>query len=138
MLRHDEAAVFFGLDDRKPDPLVAFHERPVGEVPACALRAALDDVAGDDSGGHAIPIVRRPAELEHHRRQRHGCVSYAPGDDDVGAALERLDDPCRTYVRVRRQHTRTNLGQRLAGVHIDERLARGQATGRAPDRDRRR
>ena len=35
---------------------------PVGEVAAGALRAALEDVPGDDARGQPVPVVGRPAE----------------------------------------------------------------------------
>ena len=56
-LRHDEAAVGLALDDREPHVLIARHRLPVGEVAAGALRAALDDVAGERALREPIVVV---------------------------------------------------------------------------------
>ena len=56
-LGDDEAAVGLALDDREPHVLVARHRRPVGEVAAGALRAALDDVAGERALREPIVVV---------------------------------------------------------------------------------
>jgi hypothetical protein len=124
MLRHHETAVFFRLHDRQAHPAEALHEGPIGKVASGALRTALDDVPGDNARGHAIPIGGRPAEFEHHGREGHRRVGHASGDDHVGAAFERLHDSSGAQIRVRREHPRANLGERLTGVHIRERLPR--------------
>ena len=65
----------------------------------------------------------RPAELVAQRRHRERGVGRAPGDDDVRAARERLDDRRRADVRVGRQHAVAHRGERLARLHVRERVA---------------
>ena len=80
----------------------------------------------------------RPAELEHHRRERHGGIGDTSGDDDVRAALERLHDAAGAEIRVGRQNPRANVGERLACIHVDERLARREQLVDVRETDRRR
>ena len=62
MLGDDERAVGAGLDDRIADVGEVGNLPPVVQaVAAGALRAALDDVAGDDAGGEAVPVVGAPS-----------------------------------------------------------------------------
>ena len=74
-------------------------------VAARALRAALDDVAGDDARGELVPVVVAPAELEAKRRHGERRVGRAAGDDDVRALgrAPRRSAPsrCRRWRRAR-------------------------------------
>ena len=125
MLVDDERAVGVAFDDRIADVREVGNVLPIVEaVAARALRAAFDDVAGDDSRGESIPVVAGPAELVAQRRHRERGVGRAAGDDDVRAARERLDDRHRADVRVGRQHAIANGGERLARLHVRERDVR--------------
>ena len=109
MLRDDKAAVRTGFDEWETHVPEAFHLMPVGEIAACALRAAFDDVSGDDAGRHPVPVGRRPSELEHHWCESHGRVGDTAGDDDVGAGPQRRDDRSRPDVCVGRQYAIANF-----------------------------
>ena len=62
MLHDDERPVSRRLDDRIADVGEIGDVLPVVQaVAAGALRAALDDVAGDDSGRETIPVVGAPS-----------------------------------------------------------------------------
>ena len=75
------------FDDRIADVREIGNVLPVVEaVAAGALRAALDDVAGDDARREPVPVVGAPAELVAQRRHRERGVGRAAGDDDVRAA----------------------------------------------------
>jgi hypothetical protein len=87
------------------------------------LRAALDDVAGDDSGGEPIPIVALPPEFEAERCHRQRRVRRSAGDDDVRSLRERLDDGHGAEVRVRREHAIANGREWLPGIHVRQRVS---------------
>ena len=67
--------------------------------------------------------MRRPSELVDQRREGDGRVGDAAGDDHVGAKLERLHQPGGADIRICRQHAIANGGERLTGIHVDQRLA---------------
>jgi hypothetical protein len=69
VLGDDELAVRLHLGDRIADVEHRRDALPVGEVAAGHLRAALEEVPGGDAGGEAVPVVPRPAELVHQRRE---------------------------------------------------------------------
>ena len=124
VLGDDERAVGACFDDGIADVGEIGNRSPVVQtVAARALRAALDDVPGDDAGGELIPARRAPAELVAKRRHRERGVGRAAGDDDVRAALERLDDRHRADVRVGGEHAIADGRERLAGVHVGERVS---------------
>ena len=54
------------------------------------------------------------------------CVRHTAGNDDVGPKFQCLHEPCRADVGVHRQNPRTDIGERLACVHVDQRLSRLQ------------
>src|SRR3954468_6414307 len=84
MLGHDEAAVGFRLDQRVADVGEIGDRAPVVQtVPAGALRAPLDDVSGDDSGGELVPALARPPKLMAQRRHRQRGVGRSTGDHYV-------------------------------------------------------
>jgi hypothetical protein len=124
MLRHDERAVGERFEHRIADARPVAHVAPVGEVAARALRAALDDVAGDDARGKPIPVVGRPAERVDHRRERDAGVRAAARDDDLRAGRQRFDERPRAVVRVRRRHAIADRRERCAVFHVVERRAR--------------
>ena len=125
MLVDHERSVVVAFDDRIADVGEIGNRLPVVEaVAARALRAALDDVAGDDAGGEAVPVVGLPAELVAERRHRERRIGRPAGDDDVGALRERLDDRHGPDVGVRRQHAVADRRERLAGLHVRERMSR--------------
>src|SRR5688572_11148863 len=58
----DEGTVSASLDDRIADVGEVWNRTPVVQaIAAGTLRAALDDVARDDSRGEAIPVIVGPA-----------------------------------------------------------------------------
>ena len=121
MFGHDETAVGTRLDDGKADIRHIGYRLPVERaVPAGALRAALDDVSGDGSGGQAVPIVRQPAELMDQRRQRQRRVGRSAGNDDVRAGLQRLDERERSEIDVRAQDALADGLDARAAVEIVE------------------
>ncbi len=69
-------------------------------VTARALRSTLDDVARNDSGRKLIPAGRAPAELVAKGSHSERRIRRAPGDDDVRAFFQRLDDWFGAYIRV--------------------------------------
>src|SRR5690606_1110238 len=115
-----------GLDDGEADLGHVRDGLPVGEVAAGGLRAALEDVAGDGAGGHPVPVVLGPAELVDHRGEGEAGVGRPPGDDDIGAALERLDDGAGAEVGVRAHDAVAHGGQRRARLHVLQPDALGQ------------
>src|SRR5271165_2547502 len=93
MFRDYERAIRFGFDDGIADVREIGHVLPAcGAVSAGTLRAALDDVAGNDSRRETIPIVRFPIETLDHGREGESGIGAAAGDDDVGAGCERLGE----------------------------------------------
>ncbi len=62
--------------------------------------------------------------LVHERREEQRGIGDAAGDHDVGALRERVDDRPRAEVRGREQRLAGEVGERLAGVEVRERLTR--------------
>ena len=137
VLGDDERAVLVHLGDgeaERPRPVDLLEEAVVA---AGGLRAALDDVAGGDGAREPVPVVARPAEAPRRRADHQRRVGDAPGDDDVGAARERLGDAPAAEVGVGGQRT---CGRRRAGrllVEVREASRRRRAARRAAARDRR-
>src|SRR5258708_34678435 len=87
----DEGAIGLSFDDGIADVGHVGNVLPVDlAIAAGALGAALDDVAGDGSGGEFIPIGRAPAEAVHHGGEGEGGVGGAAGDHDICAGRERF------------------------------------------------
>ena len=75
-------------------------------------------------GREAVPVVPGPAVLVHERREEQRRVGDPPGDHDVGALRERVDDRARAEVRRREQRRRRETSSNgVAGVEVRERLA---------------
>ena len=89
------------------------------------LRAALDDVPGDDSAGEGVPVVACPAVVPGGRAADHGGVGGATGDHDVGATVERFDDAPAAEVGVGADEA-TGFGQGFAGDEVGEVHAGGE------------
>ncbi|MBS1264273.1 MAG: hypothetical protein MAG471_00091 [Acidimicrobiaceae bacterium] len=73
----------------------AFHAVNLGEERVVATRglgAAFDDVPCNHRACQRVPVVAGPAVVPCSRPAHDGCVGCAPGDDDVCATLEGLDD----------------------------------------------
>ena len=114
VLRDDERAVGARLDDRIADVREVGNVPPVVEaVAARALRAALDDVAGDDSGGELVPVVapqpnswRSGAIVSAVSVERPVMTTFAPcaSASTIGVGAD---------VRVGREHAIAN-GRRAA------------------------
>ncbi|CRQ82760.1 hypothetical protein PAERUG_E16_London_17_VIM_2_04_14_02801 [Pseudomonas aeruginosa] len=101
-LGHHEAPVGLDLDDGETDVLVVRHLLPVGEIAACALRAAFDDVPGEGGLGQSVVVVPGPAELVHQGGADHRAVDHPAGDHDIRAQAQGLDDARRAEVGVER------------------------------------
>ena len=69
-------------------------------VAAGRLDAAFDDVARGHRAGETVVIVAGPAEVRGGRPDDHRRVGDPAGDDDVGAAVEAVDDAPRAEVGV--------------------------------------
>src|SRR6185369_8352304 len=76
-LGHDERAVGVHLREREPDAGDVRYLVEERVVAARALRAALEDVAGDDPGREAVPVVARPAELPRRGAEGERGVRHA-------------------------------------------------------------
>ncbi len=94
-------------------------------IAAGALGAALDDVAGDGSGGEFIPIGRAPAEAVHHGGEGEGGVGGAAGDHDIRAGRERFGQGERSDVGVGAEDAAADRADRLASVHVSHLVAFG-------------
>ncbi len=70
------------------------------EVAARRLRPAFDDVARGHRTCELVVIVASPAEVGGGRADDDRCVGDPAGDDDVGAALEAVDDAPRAEIGV--------------------------------------
>ena len=80
----DELAVRRNLDDREADVRHVGNFLPfVLAIAARNLSTTFDNVAGDGSGGDAVPVVKRPTKLVHKRSKRQARVRKASADDDV-------------------------------------------------------
>ncbi len=62
------------------------------EVAAGGLDAAFDHVSGDDGTGQLLIVGPSPAEMCGRGPDGHRCVGDPAGDDDVGAAVETVDN----------------------------------------------
>ena len=79
---------------------------------------------GDDRGHtEPLPVVERPAELVDQRSEVERDVGDPSADDDVGAAVERLDDPLAAGVDRRMGQPVADGVQLGAGVEVPERDA---------------
>ncbi len=76
-------------------------------------------MAGDDGTGQRVPVVAGPSVVPGGRPAHHGGVGRTPGDDDVGAAAQRLDDPPATEVRVGTDEA-ARVADGLAGFEVRE------------------
>ena len=85
VMTHEPSSVDLG--DREPERLgeAVAELLEEGEVAARRLGAALDDVAGGDGAGEAVPVGRRPAPPPRRRADDDGGVGDPRADDDVGA-----------------------------------------------------
>ena len=126
MLGHDEAAVGGHLDYRIAGGREV-HALPVEQrVSPRRLGPAFVDVTGDDARGDPVPVVGRPAVLEHQRRVRQRRVRRSTGHHDVGLPAKRFDDRRRSDVGVRRLDALPDRGKRLSGLHVAQLVAGGQ------------
>ena len=123
-LPQHEAAVDFARRDRIADILPAGHLVPIGMHAAGRLRAAFEDVTDQAAGGEPVVIVGLPAEFVHQDAERERAVGAAPGDHDVGAAIERGRDRQRAEIGIGGEQLRR---QRLAGRSL---AARSRASHR--------
>ena len=85
------------------------------EVAAGGLRAALDDVSGDDRAGQRVEVAGAPPVPPRGGPDDHRGVGDPPGDDDVRAGLECGDDPAAPEVGVRDERF---LRDGLAGLQV--------------------
>ena len=88
------------------------------QLPPLRLSTALDDVAGDRSGGDAVPIVELPAELVHQRSERQARVGQPAADNDVRTFAQRLDERGGAEIDVGGLDLVADRGERFAGFHV--------------------
>ncbi len=124
-LGDDGAPVLADLGERKAEA------REVGRL----LVAGIDEVAAGDLSGafeqmpderalaEPVPVVGAPGERVHQRREKQRRIAHPPGDHDVGAAGERLDDRLGAEIGVGRHHPRRDVGD--AALGFDERQIAG-------------
>ncbi len=126
-LGDDRAAVRAHLGDGKAHVGQVGHglDARVGEVAAGDLRGALHQVPHRGAGAQARPVVAGPAVGVAHGRQEQRGVGHAPGDDHVGARLQRGQQGVAADVGVgahqrqaHRLHRAARLGQ--GGVRADQ------------------
>ncbi len=124
MLGHDGAAVGGHLGDREAGRPGVGQLVQEGVVAAGGLGPALQDVAGHHRPGQAVPVVGGPAEVPGGRADDQGGVGHPPGDDHVGAGLQRGHDAPGAQVGVGRDRRHPGLGQPRPGVEVGQRLPR--------------
>ena len=123
MLGHDERPVVVHLGDREAGMLEPRHLLEERVVAAGGLRAALQDVARDHRRSEPVPVRPAPAEVPRRRPDHDRRVRDARGNDDVGAAVERLDDAPGAEVSVGRDRVDARRGERLPAVQVGQFLA---------------
>ena len=98
------------LGQRKPEAFEVWDvlHSGVGEVAAGHLPCAFEQVAGKRCEPDARPIVAGPPERRENRCHEQRRIGHPPGDDDVGASMERFDDGIGSEIRIRR-HDRTGI-----------------------------
>ncbi len=127
VLEDCEGSVRLSLDNRVSGVFEPGNPLPIEEtVPARALSAAFDNVAGHGSRGEQIPRIGPPTELMNHWSQSQSRVCHAAGDDDLRSLAERFDDRSRTQVHVGRENPVTNRSERFASVHVGQVMPPGQ------------
>lgn len=124
MLGDHEGASGLDFGDGIADRGVIRNRFPIGlAVAAGGLRAALDYVAGDDSGGELVPFVGLPSEAVNHRCKRQRGVGAAASDDDIRARGQSFRQRKRAQVGIRAVDARANRAERRAGIHVAHRMA---------------
>ena len=95
---------FGDFGDRKAEAVKVGHifVAWVGEIAAGELPRALQQVADGSSLAETIPVVQRPAELMHHRREEERWVRNAPGNDDVRATAQAIENRFDAKIGIRR------------------------------------
>ena len=92
-LAHAQAAVRADFDDGVADICPVIGEFPVGEQPACSLRAAFDDMTRETSSGELIVVVRFPAEFVDARAECYGAIDAATCYDNIRTFCEEPFGP---------------------------------------------
>ena len=94
---------------------------PIGEVGEDGS-LVITKVLGSGGGAlpQQIPVVHRPAEGMDHRRQEQRGVRGAPGDDDIGTAIERFRHRCCAKISVGRQQPVAELLDGAVEFHDSE------------------
>ena len=134
VLGDDARAVGVDLGDREAErPRQVAELAEEREVAARRLGAALDDVAGGDGAGEAVPVGRRPAPPPRRRADDDGGVGDPRADDDVGALGQRPGDAPAAEVGVGADRVGR---QRRAGVEVGQVRAQARRCGRAGRRPR--
>lgn len=118
VLGDDERAVLRDLRDGESEHDVVGDRRKAGEVAARGLRAALDDVTGDDGAGHPVPIVRAPAMPPGRGPADETRIGDAPAYHDVRAGLQRLDNAPPAQVAIRGDKGLGRQDERVARVEV--------------------
>src|SRR5579862_9422921 len=91
VLGDTEGSVRFGLDNRVSDVRHAGDALPVHlTISASALRAALDNMAGNRARSQLVVILRAPAEAVQHRGEGQSGIRGPAGDHDIGSGGQSL------------------------------------------------
>ncbi|MCY1230519.1 hypothetical protein D9M72_429320 [compost metagenome] len=107
----------------------------IAEIAAGHLRAAfqqMPDGAAARQQRHVLRMVIAPAKGVDHRREEQRRVGNAPGNDDLGALLQRLHDWQCPFVRLGRYQRvaqRAHMGAALQQVQVLVADGAGQVGG---------
>src|SRR2546423_13252831 len=103
----DTGAVVGTFDYWIPD-VARVQRQPIGADSTGHLSAAFDEVTGNGCAGDARILISLPAKMGNAGSDSQTWVCGATGDDDVGPAIECLDDRLRADVRVGGDKRREN------------------------------
>ena len=108
-----------------------------GEVAPGGLRAAFDDVSGDDGTGQGVEIVSVPTEVRGGGADDHRGVGDPAGDHDVGAGVQAVHDAPAAEIGVggqRRAETEfAGAGQQVVTFDMRDVDVEAEAVGQRAD-----
>ncbi len=125
MLADHAGSVGSDLRKGKADVLDAGHFLEEGVVAPRDLAAALDQVARDDGAGEGVPVAALPAVVPGGGAADDRRIRRAAGHDDVGTALEGVDDAEATEIGVGRE-VAARILDRVSGLEMAELAARDE------------
>ena len=103
-LGHGILSVFCHRQDRKANipKLRYLLIIRICKITTCDLSAALHQMTANRAFAHQIGIVKRPAKLIHHRRQKERRISCAASNHDICASAQCLHDTFGTNIGIGR------------------------------------